>query len=210
MISDEHDDGVLTQAGLLHGLQDAADLSVHEADGGVVSSPQLSDLAVWVGHIGLSQVGDPGSLRRAVVKIENSCEPRPRRGRHVLGYVGISREVDLILGVEVKELLGSVPRLVGFVEAHSVEERLFTSDGRGGDFIELLDKVVSIGDIPQHQVLQLLVGVGVPGDVVHVCSFCVENLLGPGGWIVVSLISVWNSFIITTVSVNTCYVYGNQ
>ena len=196
VVPDEHDDGVLTEAGLLHGLQDPADLAVHEADGGVVGSPQLFDLTVRVGHVGLSQVRYPGSLRRAVVKIENSCEPRPGRGRHVLGYVGIAGQVDLILGVEIEELLRSVPGLVGFVETHRVEERLLASDGGGGDFIELLDKVVSIGHISQYEVLQLLVSVGVPGDVVHVGTWCVEYLLRPGGWVVVSLVSVGDPFMI--------------
>ena len=44
MIPHEHDRGVVSQARLLNGPQHLAHLVIHEADGGVVSSPQFSFL----------------------------------------------------------------------------------------------------------------------------------------------------------------------
>ena len=42
MIPHEHDDCVVSQARLLNGPQHPANLVIHEADGGIVSSPQFS------------------------------------------------------------------------------------------------------------------------------------------------------------------------
>ena len=42
MIPHEHDHGVVSQARLLYGPQHPAHLVIHEADGGIVSSPQFS------------------------------------------------------------------------------------------------------------------------------------------------------------------------
>ena len=42
MIPNEHDHGVVCQSSLLNGTQHSAHLVIHEADGGVVSSPQFS------------------------------------------------------------------------------------------------------------------------------------------------------------------------
>ena len=46
MIPHEHDHGVVSQTSLLNGSQHSAHLMIHEADGGVVSSPQFSLLDV--------------------------------------------------------------------------------------------------------------------------------------------------------------------
>ena len=42
VISHEHDHGIVSQARLLNGRQHPAHLVIHEADGGIVSSPQFS------------------------------------------------------------------------------------------------------------------------------------------------------------------------
>ena len=42
MIPHKHDHGVVSQTSLLNGSQHSAHLMIHEADGGVVSSPQFS------------------------------------------------------------------------------------------------------------------------------------------------------------------------
>ena len=42
MIPNEHDHGVVSQTGLLNGSHHSAHLMIHQADGGVVSSPQFS------------------------------------------------------------------------------------------------------------------------------------------------------------------------
>ena len=42
MIPHEHDHGVVSESRLLDGTQHSSHLVIHEADGGVVSSPQLS------------------------------------------------------------------------------------------------------------------------------------------------------------------------
>ena len=44
MIPHEHDHGVVSQARLLYGPQHPAHLVIHEADGGIVGSPQFSFL----------------------------------------------------------------------------------------------------------------------------------------------------------------------
>ena len=44
MIPHKHDHGVVSQSSLLNCSQHSAHLVIHEADGGVVSSPQLSHL----------------------------------------------------------------------------------------------------------------------------------------------------------------------
>ena len=42
MIPYEHDHGVVSQSSLLNSTDHSAHLVIHEADGGIVSSPQLS------------------------------------------------------------------------------------------------------------------------------------------------------------------------
>ena len=42
MIPHEHDHGVVSESRLLDGTQHSSHLVIHEADGGVVSSPQFS------------------------------------------------------------------------------------------------------------------------------------------------------------------------
>ena len=69
---------------------------------------------------------------------------------------------------------------VRLVESHSIEERLVVD---GGGFVESLDEMVHVGhfiDISQSQVCQLLVRVGVPGDLIVVRGGRVEYLVGPG------------------------------
>ena len=63
VVSYEHDDGAVRQAALLHRRQGPPHLVVHEADGGVVGSPQLSHLGLWVGHVRLTNVWDSRPLR---------------------------------------------------------------------------------------------------------------------------------------------------
>ena len=81
VVPDEHDDGVLGSPRLLHRIQHPAQLMVHEADRGVVSAPELPDLGVRVGHIGLITQGQTPGLLGAVWVIEETGELGPGGGR---------------------------------------------------------------------------------------------------------------------------------
>ena len=100
MIPHEHDHSVVRQSSLLDGSQHPAHLVIHEADGGVVSSPQLSHLeekkigkikithifvrkylvyfVVGIGDIWFcTNVWNSGCFRRQVVKTKELSKPSP-------------------------------------------------------------------------------------------------------------------------------------
>ena len=157
MIPHEHDHSVVSQSCLLNGTQHSAHLVIHEADGGVVCPPELpclrstashctvivrSHLGVGEGDVDLAEVRDAETLGGAVRVVEEAGGAGPAREGHVLGHVPgsawvqgsawsllslVEGQVHLLLGVQVEELLGSVPRHVGLVETQSEEERFLPS-----------------------------------------------------------------------------------
>ena len=98
MIPHEHDHGVVSQSRLLNCSQHSAHLVIHEADGGIVSSPQLSYLEekkigkmthIFVRKylvyfvVGIcdiwfcTNVWNSGCFRRQVVKTKELSKPSP-------------------------------------------------------------------------------------------------------------------------------------
>ena len=113
VVPNEHDDGVLGSPRLLHCVYHPTQLMVHEADRGVVRAPELPDLGVRVGHIGLVTQGQTPGLLGAVRVIEEAGEPGPGGGRQVLRDVLVVGKVNRVLRIQVKELLRRVPWHVG-------------------------------------------------------------------------------------------------
>ena len=72
-----------------------------------------------------------------------------------------------------------------FMKAQDREERLVVAE-----VLDSLDEVVGVGHISQGDVLQLLVSVGPPGDILDVCSLCVEYLVRPRSWIVIIFVMI--------------------
>ena len=62
------------------------------------------------------------------------------------------------------------------------------------EFPNPLDSVVSVGHVPEGNLLKLLGAVGIPGPSVVVCSGRVENLVGPGLGVIITIVIIGNAF----------------
>ena len=75
------------------------------------------------------------------------------------------------------------------MEAQDREKRLVA------EVLDGLNEVVGVGHISQGDVLQLLVSVGPPGDILDVSGWCVEYLFRPRSWIVIIFVMVRHSWV---------------
>ena len=206
MISYKHDDSVISHSSILQTINNSPHQTVHEADAGVVGSPHLSNLwssvtiqesssmlylRIRIGYIWLSYVWNSSSFSRAVLEVEQTFEPSPGWLWHVLRNEWVVRKVNVVFfRIQIKELLWRVPRHVRLVQTNCVEEWLIVDCW---SLVQCLNVVIHVGHVSQSDVLQLLVGVGVPGDVLVVSCRCVEDLVSPGLRIVIIVVVVGDS-----------------
>lgn len=124
VVSPEDDDGVLGEAGVIEGFHEAADLGVHEADGGAVAVDELAGFGV-VEDFGIrGDVGVVFQLAPSGAVVWKSADDFSAGG-----------DFDFVALIEVPVFPGGVEGEVGFVEADGEEEGFFA----GGEFFHARD-----------------------------------------------------------------------
>merc|ERR1711971_118488 len=125
MVANEEHHCVLCQSKLVELTQYPPYLLISKANTGIVGSSDLKGLGVVEGYIWKSEIWYALPLRRTIREVENSCGSCPRYVWEVLWNVGIVRQANYVLRVEIIELSWTIPRLVRLVKTVSNKEVLF-------------------------------------------------------------------------------------